>query len=210
VITGIALLLFLGATGKSAQLPLCLVAGRDGGPTPVSADPCRDDGDGGMYDWPQCRALQPRPRRSGGRDRRVRDGMVAGTICLVQNDIKRVLALDGLQLGYMFWRWESARFPPASSISTRTRSSRPACSRIRRPSFTRCTGSGHPDMGGLKKALPITYHVPLATLAIAGFRSSPDFLKGRDSGKTFRAVLRSPLGDRVVTAFSPRRMFRFS
>ena len=45
----IAVLLFIGAMGKSAQLILAhMVAGRDGRPDPgVGADPCRDHGDGG-------------------------------------------------------------------------------------------------------------------------------------------------------------------
>ena len=51
--------------------------------------------------------------------------LFAGTIGLVQNDIKRVLAYSTVsQLGYMFLAMGVGAFAPASSISTRTRSSR--------------------------------------------------------------------------------------
>ena len=57
------LLFFIGATGKSAQIPaLRLAAGRHGRPDAgVRAHPRRDDGDGGrLHDRAQRRTVQPR------------------------------------------------------------------------------------------------------------------------------------------------------
>ena len=62
----ITLLLFVGATGKSAQIPLLrLAAGRDGrSDAGLRAHPCGDDGDGRrVHDWPQrgrCSATRRR------------------------------------------------------------------------------------------------------------------------------------------------------
>ena len=107
--TGIALLLFMGACGKSAQLPLhTWLPGRDGRPDAgLRADPRGDDGD--------RRRLHGRaqPRRSSS-GRGVALDVVAWVgvahralrghaSALVQTDIKRVLAYSTVsQLGYMF------------------------------------------------------------------------------------------------------------
>jgi NADH-quinone oxidoreductase subunit L len=106
--TGIGLLLFLGACGKSAQLPLYLwLPDAMAGPTPVSAlihaatmvtggvflmtrvNPILAAG----YDWvPDVIAWVG-----------VITALFAATIALAQNDIKRVLAYSTIsQLGYMF------------------------------------------------------------------------------------------------------------
>ena len=70
VITVATLLLFLGATGKSAQLPaLRLAAGRDGGPDPgLRAHPRRHHGDGRrLHGGPHARAVPARARLARGR-----------------------------------------------------------------------------------------------------------------------------------------------
>ena len=104
----ITLLLFLGATGQvGADSALRLAAGRDGRPDAgVRADPCRDDGDGRrVHDRAQRGAVQPRARTRSrsSRSSACATALMAGTIGLVQNDIKRVLAYSTVsQLGYMF------------------------------------------------------------------------------------------------------------
>ena len=106
--TAIALLLFLGATGKSAQIPLYIwLPDAMEGPTPVSAlihaatmvtggvflmtrvNPILAAG----YDWaPDVIAWVG-----------VVTAFVAATIAVAQNDIKKVLAYSTIsQLGYMF------------------------------------------------------------------------------------------------------------
>ena len=79
VVSLICLLLFVGATGKSAQIPLYVwLPGRDGRPDAgVGADPCGHDGDGGrVHGRPQRRAVLatrrswPRSSWSSARSRR--------------------------------------------------------------------------------------------------------------------------------------------
>jgi NADH-quinone oxidoreductase subunit L len=105
--TGIALLLFMGACGKSAQLPLhTWLPDAMEGPTPVSAlIHAATMVTAGVYMVARSRALF---ERSGvalevvavvG----VATALFAATIALVQTDIKRVLAYSTIsQLGYMF------------------------------------------------------------------------------------------------------------
>ena len=73
IVTIATLLLFLGATGKSAQIPLYVwLPGRDGRPDAgLGADPRGDDGDGGrLHDRPQRGAVRARADDAGGRRRR--------------------------------------------------------------------------------------------------------------------------------------------
>jgi NADH-quinone oxidoreductase subunit L len=105
--TGIALLLFMGACGKSAQLPLhTWLPDAMEGPTPVSAlIHAATMVTAGVYMVARSHALF---ERSGvalevvawvG----VATALFAATIGLVQTDIKRVLAYSTIsQLGYMF------------------------------------------------------------------------------------------------------------
>ena len=66
VVTLVTLLLFVGATGKSAQIPLLrLAARRDGGPDAgLGADPRRDDGDGRRLHDRRASTSSSRWRRS--------------------------------------------------------------------------------------------------------------------------------------------------
>ena len=103
---GHRMLLFPGAVGKSAQLPLFR-----GCPTPWKAraglgpDPRRDHGHRGrLSDVPDQPAAGP-GTGSGARRRLVgaATALLGATIACAQDDIKRVLAYSTiLQLGYMF------------------------------------------------------------------------------------------------------------
>ena len=105
--TGIALLLFLGACGKSAQLPLHVwLPDAMEGPTPVSAlIHAATMVTAGVYMVARCHKLFEMAPQSleivawvGGLT-----AVFAATIGLVQTDIKRVLAYSTIsQLGYMF------------------------------------------------------------------------------------------------------------
>ena len=90
-----------------ADSAVCLAAGRDGRPDAgVGPDPRRDDGDRRrLHDRPQRGALRARAdhARRSSPSIGAATALFAGTIGLVQNDIKRVLAYSTVsQLGYMF------------------------------------------------------------------------------------------------------------
>jgi NADH-quinone oxidoreductase subunit L len=107
VATGIALLLFVGACGKSAQLPLhTWLPDAMEGPTPVSAlIHAATMVTAGVYMVARSHALF---ERSGTALEvvawvGVATALFAATIGLIQTDIKRVLAYSTIsQLGYMF------------------------------------------------------------------------------------------------------------
>jgi NADH-quinone oxidoreductase subunit L len=107
VVTLIALLLFLGATGKSAQLPLYVwLPDAMEGPTPVSAlIHAATMVTAGVFMVSRCSPIFSLSETAmttvavvGGLT-----AVFAATIGLVQNDIKRVIAYSTIsQLGYMF------------------------------------------------------------------------------------------------------------
>ncbi len=105
--TGIALLLFVGACGKSAQLPLhTWLPDAMEGPTPVSAlIHAATMVTAGVYMVARSHALF---ERSGGALEvvawvGVATALFGATVGLIQTDIKRVLAYSTIsQLGYMF------------------------------------------------------------------------------------------------------------
>jgi NADH-quinone oxidoreductase subunit L len=107
VVTTICLLLFVGATGKSAQLPLYVwLPDAMEGPTPVSAlIHAATMVTAGVYMVARCHVLFVLSPTAmlvvavvGGAT-----ALFAASIGLVQNDIKRVLAYSTVsQLGYMF------------------------------------------------------------------------------------------------------------
>ncbi|HTG00809.1 MAG TPA: NADH-quinone oxidoreductase subunit L [Nitrospirota bacterium] len=107
IITLISLLLFLGATGKSAQLPLYVwLPDAMEGPTPVSAlIHAATMVTAGVFMVARCAPLFSLSETAmntvaivGGLT-----AVFAATIGLVQNDIKRVIAYSTIsQLGYMF------------------------------------------------------------------------------------------------------------
>jgi len=107
LLTAIGLLLFVGATGKSAQIPLYVwLPDAMEGPTPVSAlIHAATMVTAGVYMVVRCSAIFSRSQVAlevvtvvG-----ILTALMAATIGLVQRDIKRVLAYSTIsQLGYMF------------------------------------------------------------------------------------------------------------
>jgi len=106
-ITSIAILLFIGATGKSAQIPLYVwLPDAMAGPTPVSAlIHAATMVTAGVYMLARCSAIFTHAPMAmfivaiiGAAT-----ALFAATIGLAQNDIKKVLAYSTIsQLGYMF------------------------------------------------------------------------------------------------------------
>ncbi|MEO6488627.1 MAG: NADH-quinone oxidoreductase subunit L [Ferruginibacter sp.] len=106
-ITGITLLLFVGATGKSAQIPLYTwLPDAMAGPTPVSAlIHAATMVTAGIYMIARSNILYTMAPVTQGVVAMVglATAVLAATIALKQNDIKKVLAYSTVsQLGYMF------------------------------------------------------------------------------------------------------------
>lgn len=189
IITAIALLLFLGATGKSAQIPLYVwLPDAMEGPTPVSAlIHAATMVTAGVYMVARLSAiyiLSPVALTVvavvGGLT-----ALYAATIGLVQNDIKRVLAYSTIsQIGYMFLACGVAAFS-AGIFHLMTHAFFKALLFMAAGSVIHAL-SGEQDMrnmGGLKPYLPHTFKVMMiGTLAIsgvpflAGFFSKDDIL----------------------------------
>ncbi len=105
--TAIALLLFLGATGKSAQIPLYVwLPDAMEGPTPVSAlIHAATMVTAGVYMVARCHTLFERSLSALNWVAWIGalTALFAATMALVQKDLKRVLAYSTIsQLGYMF------------------------------------------------------------------------------------------------------------
>src|SRR6185503_14317583 len=106
-ITSIAVLLFIGATGKSAQIPLYVwLPDAMAGPTPVSAlIHAATMVTAGVYMVVRCNAIFSHAPTAMFIVAVIGAGtaLFAATIGLAQNDIKKVLAYSTIsQLGYMF------------------------------------------------------------------------------------------------------------
>jgi NADH-quinone oxidoreductase subunit L len=173
--TAIAILLFVGAIGKSAQIPLYVwLPDAMEGPTPVSAlIHAATMVTAGVYMVARCHilyllsptALQVVAIIGAA------TALFAATIGLVQRDIKRVLAYSTVsQLGYMFLGLGVGAF--ASGIfHLMTHAFFKALLFLGAGSVIHAL-SGEQDMqrmGGLKSALPKTHFTMLmGTLAIAG------------------------------------------
>ncbi len=174
-ITLIALLLFVGAIGKSAQIPLYVwLPDAMAGPTPVSAlIHAATMVTAGVYMVVRCNVIYRLSPTAmlvvavvGGAT-----ALFAATIGLVQNDIKKVLAYSTVsQLGYMFLAagvgaWVAAIFHVLTHAFFK------ACLFLGSGSVIHAC-SGEQDirqMGGLRKYMPTTYWTFLtATLAISG------------------------------------------
>ena len=175
LVTAITLLLFMGATGKSAQIPLYVwLPDAMEGPTPVSAlIHAATMVTAGVYMVARCHALYLLAPVSMAVVAIVgaATAIYAASIGLVQNDIKRVLAYSTIsQLGYMFLACGVGAF--ASGIF-----------HLMTHAFFKALlflGAGcvmhslagelnMQKMGALKKYMPITFWCFLsATLAICG------------------------------------------
>jgi NADH-quinone oxidoreductase subunit L len=175
VLKWITLLLFVGAMGKSAQIPLYVwLPDAMAGPTPVSAlIHAATMVTAGVYMIARCSilyALAPATLQFVAVIGAV-TAVFAATIGLVQNDIKKVLAYSTIsQLGYMFLAMGVAAFS-AGIFHLMTHAFFKALLFL---------GSGavihgmHDEqdirkMGGLKKYMPTTYKTFLiAAIAISG------------------------------------------
>jgi NADH-quinone oxidoreductase subunit L len=171
----ITLLLFIGATGKSAQIPLYVwLPDAMEGPTPVSAlIHAATMVTAGVYMIGRTALLFEHAPMTmtvvaiiGAAT-----ALFAGTIGLVQNDIKRVLAYSTVsQLGYMFLAMGVGAFG-AGIFHLYTHAFFKACLFLGSGAVIHAL-HGEQDirnMGGLKKHIPITYWTfVIASLAIAG------------------------------------------
>jgi NADH-quinone oxidoreductase subunit L len=171
----ITLLLFGGATGKSAQIPLYTwLPDAMEGPTPVSAlIHAATMVTAGVYMIGRNAVLFEHAPITLGVIAAVgaATALFAGTIGLVQNDIKRVLAYSTVsQLGYMFLAMGVGAFG-AGVFHLYTHAFFKACLFLGSGAVIHAL-HGEQDirhMGGLKKGLPITYWTFLiASIAIAG------------------------------------------
>ncbi len=175
IATAITLLLFLGAVGKSAQIPLYTwLPDAMEGPTPVSAlIHAATMVTAGVYMVARCHALYLLAPFSMAVVAVIGalTAIMAASIGLVQNDIKRVLAYSTIsQLGYMFLACGVGAFT-AGIFHLVTHAFFKALLFLGAGSVIHAL-SGEQDlrkMGGLRKYMPATYTTFLiATLAISG------------------------------------------
>jgi NADH-quinone oxidoreductase subunit L len=176
VVTVIALCLLLGATGKSAQLPLYIwLPDAMEGPTPVSAlIHAATMVTAGVYMIARNHVLFDHSPFALSVIAIIgaATALFAATIALVQNDIKRVLAYSTIsQLGYMFLGCGVAAYS-AAIFHLMTHAFFKALLFLAAGSVIHGLG-GEQDlrkMGGLWKKLPVTFWtMTVAVFAIAGF-----------------------------------------
>jgi NADH-quinone oxidoreductase subunit L len=176
LITAICILLFIGATGKSAQVPLYVwLPDAMEGPTPVSAlIHAATMVTAGVYMVARCHALfvlSPAAMLVVAVVGAL-TAIFAASIGLVQNDIKRVLAYSTVsQLGYMFLGCGVGAFA-AGMFHLMTHAFFKALLFLGSGSVIHALG-GEQDirkMGGLKDKIRTTWWTMMAgTIAIAGF-----------------------------------------
>ena len=174
-LTAVGLLLFVGACGKSAQIPLFVwLPDAMEGPTPVSAlIHAATMVTAGVYMVARSNAIFSRAPIALTVVAVI--GLVtaffSATIGMAQNDIKRVLAYSTIsQLGYMFLACGVAAYS-AAIFHLMTHAFFKALLFLAAGSVIHALG-GEQDMrnmGGLRKQIPWTFAVmTVATLAIAG------------------------------------------
>jgi NADH-quinone oxidoreductase subunit L len=176
LLTGIGILLFVGATGKSAQIPLFVwLPDAMAGPTPVSAlIHAATMVTAGVYMLSRMAALY---WHAPGAMLLVAavgclTAVFAGSMGMAQYDIKKVLAYSTVsQLGYMFLGVGVGAFG-AAVFHLVTHAFFKACLFLGAGSVISAAGHSN-DMrhyGGLRKFMPLTARTFLiATLAISGF-----------------------------------------
>ncbi len=175
ILTAICLLLFVGAVGKSAQIPLFTwLPDAMAGPTPVSAlIHAATMVTAGIYLVARCHplfSLAPTALEVIGFVGLL-TSLMAGLIALRQNDIKKVLAYSTVsQLGLMFLALGAGAYA-AALFHVTTHAFFKALLFLGAGSVIHALG-GEQDirrMGGLRRALPTTYRTFVAaTLAISG------------------------------------------
>ena len=191
----IALCLFIGATGKSAQLPLYVwLPDAMAGPTPVSAlIHAATMVTAGVYMVVRSNAIY---QLAGGISMVVAvvgaaTALFAATIAIAQNDIKKVLAYSTVsQLGYMFLAAGLGAYT-AAIFHVMTHAFFKALLFLGSGSVIHAMG-GEQDMrkmGGLKKYLPHTsrtYFIGALAIAgippLAGFFSKDEILHNAAAG----------------------------
>jgi NADH-quinone oxidoreductase subunit L len=197
VLTAIALLLFVGATGKSAQIPLYVwLPDAMEGPTPVSAlIHAATMVTAGVYMVTRMNAIYQLAPVAMDIVAIVGacTAIFAASMALVQNDIKKVLAYSTIsQLGYMFLALGVGAFA-AGTFHLMTHAFFKALLFLGAGSVIHSL-SGEQDirkMGGMWNAIPRTSRPFLiATLAIAGIPGFAGFFsKDEILGSTFARSL---------------------
>lgn len=175
IIVSATLLLFVGAIGKSAQIPLFTwLPDAMAGPTPVSAlIHAATMVTAGVYMVARSQALYVLAPLTMNVIAVVGiiTALVAATIAIYQNDIKKVLAYSTVsQLGYMFVGLGVGAFTGAMFHLT-THAFFKALLFLGAGSVIHALGGAQDIryMGGLRKTLPVTFFVFLmATIAISG------------------------------------------
>jgi len=175
IVTGIALLLFVGAMGKSAQIPLYTwLPDAMAGPTPVSAlIHAATMVTAGIYMVVRCNVLYA--LAPGAMQFIAAIGaataLFAATIGIYQNDIKKVLAYSTVsQLGYMFLALGVGAFG-SGVFHVTTHAFFKALLFLGAGSVIHAMSNEQDirNMGGLRKKLPITFATFLiGTIAISG------------------------------------------
>ena len=204
VLTAIALLLVLGATGKSAQIPLYVwLPDAMEGPTPVSAlIHAATMVTAGIYMIVRTHAIFDRAPLALSVVAIIgaATAFFASTVGILQTDIKRVLAYSTIsQLGYMFLACGVAAYS-AAIFHLLTHAFFKALLFLAAGSVIHAVG-GEQDMrvmGGLRKYIPVTFGtMTMAVFAISGF---PPFSGFFSKDEILAEVFRSPNGGPLLWA----------
>jgi NADH-quinone oxidoreductase subunit L len=219
LVMAITLLLFMGATGKSAQIPLYTwLPDAMEGPTPVSAlIHAATMVTAGVYMVVRCHVLfELAPfTLAVVAGVGVATAVFAASIALVQNDIKRVLAYSTIsQLGYMFLACGVGAYA-AGMFHLMTHAFFKALLFLGAGSVMHAL-AGELDMtkmGGLKKYMPYTYWTFLAgalalsgVFPLSGFFSKDEILwHALEGGHVLHWAI--GVGGALMTAFYVFRLF---